>query len=86
MANMVGTTRINVFGAKVFVKGFSRMLVPVNRLGNMLLWHLLSHPESKRISYLDTANEHIGGLAASDIPKYRHVLGWCPQVDCYAGE
>ena len=85
MSSLVGTTRVNTFGGKVFIKGFSRMLVPTKQTGDLLVWHLRGNPRDQRISYLDTVENHSSEVKPADIVQYRHILGWCPQVDYHAG-
>ncbi|OTA79948.1 hypothetical protein M434DRAFT_17920 [Hypoxylon sp. CO27-5] len=68
---------IDTFNSKVFIKGFSTMLVPTKQSDDLLTWHLLynKHPE-ERISYLDCHLEHVD-ITVADLEKCRHILGWC---------
>ncbi|OTA69144.1 hypothetical protein K449DRAFT_428563 [Hypoxylon sp. EC38] len=68
---------IDTFNSKVFIKGFSTMLVPTKQSDGLLTWHLLynKHPE-ERISYLDCHLGHVD-ITVTAIEKYRHILGWC---------
>ncbi|KAH9908388.1 hypothetical protein F4778DRAFT_717069 [Xylariomycetidae sp. FL2044] len=77
---------IDVFKSKVFVKGFSTMLVPTRQSDSLITWHLLYNDDpQKRISYL---NDGILGHADVDLAylrHYRHVLGWCSKAVSLAG-
>ncbi|KAF4988794.1 hypothetical protein FDECE_14918 [Fusarium decemcellulare] len=85
MAALVGTQHINVFNAKVFIKGFSAMLVPTKMVDDVVIWHLLYTPKwNDRISYLDCSVEHLG-CTVEELKPARHVIGWCPEAVCTAG-
>ncbi|KAI1409805.1 hypothetical protein F5Y13DRAFT_203200 [Hypoxylon sp. FL1857] len=68
---------VDTFNSKVFIKGFSTMLVPTKKSDDLLTWHLLynKHPD-ERISYLDCDLEH-ADIQVATLEKYRHILGWC---------
>jgi hypothetical protein len=63
IAALADARYINSFQSKIYMKGFSTMLVPTKKSGDTLVWHLLynDRPES-RISYLDC------GIVDSGIP------------------
>ncbi|KAI1394973.1 hypothetical protein F4819DRAFT_222679 [Hypoxylon fuscum] len=71
------TQYIDTFMSKVFVKGFSTMLVPTKQSDNLVIWHLLynKHP-NERISYLDCHIEH-ADIHITRLEQCRHILGWC---------
>jgi hypothetical protein len=72
---------------RVYIKGFSTMLVPIRRCGDIICWHLLQEDGSHRISHLANdlnQREHIGGLKA--LENGRHVLGWCLEAELFAGK
>ncbi|KAL8382179.1 hypothetical protein RB595_006117 [Gaeumannomyces hyphopodioides] len=78
MAALVGSSKLDLFDAKVFIKGFSAMLVPTLRRGGIVVWHLVAQGDA-RISYLDWEGEH-EQLAMAEMETARHVVGWCSQV------
>jgi hypothetical protein len=59
MAGLARTQRINIFNRKLFIKGFSTLLTPTNRIGDMLIWHLLYNQSGNRISYIDSTTPHL---------------------------
>jgi hypothetical protein len=85
MAGLARTQRANIFNGKLFIKGFSTMLVPTKRSGDLLIWHLLYNKEGNRISYLDNIIPHAENVSFSDLETARHVVGWCSEVQNYAG-
>lgn len=85
MARLAQTDRVEVFAEKLFIKGFSTMLVPTEYNDNITMWHFLSAKDNERISYNDgfelcKADIHMFQLGTS-----RHILGWCPEMKFYAG-
>lgn len=86
MAKLTQTWRINIFAEKVVIKGFSTMLIPVKQNHDILIWHLLYNKDGSRISYLASSQSPEGCLSNDDIGAFRHVVGWCSDVQYYAGE
>jgi hypothetical protein len=86
MATLVGTNRINIFKKKIFIKGFSTMMIPTGYSDNILFWHLIYDEYGDRISYLDSKVSHLEGISSSDIEGVRHILGWSSEVRCLSGE
>ncbi|KAK6526081.1 hypothetical protein TWF281_011119 [Arthrobotrys megalospora] len=85
MAGLAGTQYIQKFDEKIFIKGFSTLLVPTGKDGDILTWHLLYNEDGDRISYLGNNVLHAEGLSLLEVETARHVLGWCPKADYYAG-
>lgn len=86
MAGLAQTQRIDTYNNKIFIKGFSTMLVPTMRSGDIILWHLLYNKEGNRISYLDDTNPRSENVTVDDVKEARHVLGWCSEARFYAGK
>lgn len=85
MAGLARAQRANNFNGKLFIKGFSTMLIPTRHSGGLLFWHLLYNKDGNRISYLENTVPHAENVNASDLEKARHVVGWCSNVRNYAG-
>lgn len=86
MARLAQTRHINTFDNKIFIKGFSTMLVLTKHNEELLIWHLLYNKDGDRISYLDNHVIHAEKISISDLESSRHVLGWCSEVRYYAGK
>lgn len=86
MAGLAQTQRANTFNGKLFIKGFSTMLIPTRHSGDLLLWHLLYNKDGNRISYLDNAVPYTEKVGVFNLEKARHVVGWCSEVRNYAGK
>jgi hypothetical protein len=85
MAGLAQTQRANTFNGKLFIKGFSTMLIPTRHSGDLILWHLLYNKDGNRISYLDNTVRHAENVSAFNLENTRHVVGWCSEVRNYAG-
>ncbi|KAK4170730.1 hypothetical protein QBC36DRAFT_316440 [Triangularia setosa] len=87
MAALTRTSYVNTFGSKtkVFIKGFSAMLIPTGKQDDILIWHLCQKRNpSERISYLDVSVDHID-VRVLELEGYRHVVGWCSEVKSHIG-
>ncbi|OQV03982.1 hypothetical protein CLAIMM_08939 [Cladophialophora immunda] len=85
MAELAGTQQLNTFNGRLFIKGYSAMLVPTRLVGDLLIWHLFFNKDGSRISYLHDTASHAENLMLSVVRSARHVLGWCSEAKYYAG-
>jgi hypothetical protein len=81
---------ITTFGAKIFIKGFSTMLVPTKIERDMVSWHLLFNGDGSHISYTSPQIQKISGfypvkVAISGLQTDRHIIGWCSNVQNHTG-
>ncbi|OXV11398.1 hypothetical protein Egran_00836 [Elaphomyces granulatus] len=85
MAGLARTQRINTFNGKLFIKGFSTMLVLTRYSGDLLIWHLLYNENGSRISYLDNTVASTDNANDIGLETTRHIVGWCSEAKYYAG-
>ncbi|UKZ90800.1 uncharacterized protein TrAFT101_005797 [Trichoderma asperellum] len=85
MANLVGTRHINTFHNKIFIKGFSAMLIPTRCSDNILLWHSFCKKNGDRVSYLDGRDLHAEDISLHRLETSRHILGWSSSVKYLVG-
>jgi hypothetical protein len=85
MAGLARTQRANIFDGKVFIKGFSTLLVPTKHSEDLLIWHVLYNKDGNRISYRDNTMPHAKNVNISHLETVRHVVGWCSEIKNYAG-
>ncbi|KAJ5525503.1 hypothetical protein N7494_012153 [Penicillium frequentans] len=85
MATLAGTSRAHTFSEKIFLKGFSTMLVPTDSEGDLVLWHLISSNGGSRISYNDGVRLCNDKIRFADLKGSRHILGWCSTIKILAG-
>ena len=86
MAGLIHTRRVNTFDGKLFLKGFSSMLIPTQYTKDLFMWHFIYHSDGTRISYLESSASHAEGIAISDLTEARHFVGWCTNVKMNAGK
>ena len=85
IARLVDTERANEFDSKVFIKGFSAMLIATRRTKDLLIWHYLYKPTGEKISYLDHSFQVSDDISLLQLDTSRHVVGWCWDSMYYAG-
>lgn len=86
MAGLARTKRVNSFNKKLFIKGFSTMLISTRQTGPTILWHLMYNIDRSRISYIQHTVPHLEDISIFDLEKTRHVLGWCSEARYNAGK
>lgn len=84
-AGLTRTQRVTTFDDKVFLKGFSTMLIASKVCADMLLWHFLYKKDGGRISYRDSNASSVTHERTSNLENARHVIGWCSSVKSFAG-
>ncbi|KAB8217056.1 purine and uridine phosphorylase [Aspergillus novoparasiticus] len=87
LAGIIHASRVDAFRDKLFIKGFSSLLIPTEHIRdqNQIMWHLRYNVRGDRISYLDGIESHAGHITLADLESSRHILGWCSDARCYAG-
>lgn len=86
MAGLARTQRVDRFKERVYIKGFSTMLVPTKLDEDILYWHLIYNKAGSRISYLDGFVDREQNFGSLDVESFRHILGWCSEAKFYAGK
>lgn len=85
MATLAGTSNVHTFDGKVFLKGFSTILMPTESEEKLILWHLISSNDGSRISYNDGVELCNGKIQFIHLEDSRHILGWCSTMRFLAG-
>lgn len=67
---------ISEFNDKIYVKGYSAMLIPTRQVDNLVLWHLLYNEDGSRISYTDCRIAALDHIHPTGVKQARHILGW----------
>ncbi|ROW14903.1 hypothetical protein VPNG_03437 [Cytospora leucostoma] len=79
---------ISTFKDKTLIKGYSTMLIPKRKVGDLIVWHFIFNADGSRLSYLDPrvqSASSLGGITPTDITGARHVVGWFDFARSYAG-
>lgn len=82
ITELTQATHATRFDGKLFIKGCRAMLVLVEALKNVMIWHLFLQENAGHSSYTDP---RVSGMGVdyptpSDVSSFRHVVGWCPDV------
>lgn len=85
IAELAGSERANEFDGKVFIKGFSTMLVATRITEDLLIWHYV-YNRWGRISYFDHKLQDTDNISLLQLDTARHVVGWCSDCMFYAGK
>lgn len=86
MAALLGTGQMDEFNNKMFLKGFSKMAVPVKKDGETVYWHMYSSTDGERISFLHATVAHASDISVTVMEECRHVLGWTSNAEFHAGK
>jgi hypothetical protein len=85
MTALVGSQQAVEFDGKIFLKGFSTMLVATKLSQDTLLWHYHYNEQAEKISYLDQQHHRVDSINLLQLETSRHVVGWCPSSVQYTG-
>ncbi|KAL4786402.1 hypothetical protein BJX76DRAFT_365791 [Aspergillus varians] len=84
MTGLVQTSRVNTLhDGTLAIKGFSVMLVPTRRSGDLLIWHLLCNKNRDWISYPVDTRGILRDVSEFLIENARHIVGWCSDAKSY---
>lgn len=84
-AELIGTNYINAFAGTIFVKGYSAMLVPVRKIKNIIVWHLVANSPGQHLSYFDHDLAKLERIDLDEVANFRHIVGWCTHASNYTG-
>ncbi|KAL3459821.1 hypothetical protein BJX64DRAFT_196421 [Aspergillus heterothallicus] len=87
---LVPSRRLTIFGNKLYIKGFSTVLVPTKVVGDIVIWHMVFDRKGGYVSYVDPEIDALPGLYPANIAEcslesFRHVLGWCSEAELLTG-
>ncbi|KAJ8126681.1 hypothetical protein O1611_g6957 [Lasiodiplodia mahajangana] len=90
LADLVQAPQISTFREKVFLKGFSSMLVLMDQMEDSTIWHLNLNRDGSYISHINASESPISGAmdvenTIENAMKSRHIVGWCLKANFYIG-
>ncbi|CZR60699.1 uncharacterized protein PAC_10595 [Phialocephala subalpina] len=85
VARLAESERANMFDGKLFIKGFSAMLIATKLTRDILIWHYFYNRKGDRISYLDHTLQGVDDINLLQLDTARHIVGWCADCRYYAG-
>lgn len=85
MATLVGSDRVTEFYGRLFLKGFTTLLIATKVCRDLLVWHYYHSSNGERVSYLDYPLEKSEAATFHHIEGSRHIVGWCSHCQYFAG-
>ena len=76
MAELAGSSRVTEWNNRIFIKGYSTMLVAIKSVAECLVWHYYHGKPGQRLSYMDCSQE-AEAFDTSRLAQVRHIIGWC---------
>lgn len=92
MTELCGAIHAVEFDGGVIMKGFSTMLIPVQRYDDVIQWHLIFNDNlDDRLSYADGVSRcgkrlSLDEFGLNALATTRAVLGWCNPADIILGK
>ncbi|KLO92474.1 Uncharacterized protein LW93_12048 [Fusarium fujikuroi] len=86
MTGLAQADQVHLSNERFYLKGYSTMLVPTRRSGDIQYWHLIHQTKGGRLSHFNnssTQEQYVGSL--NDLEQMRHVLGWCLKTEPFPG-
>lgn len=90
MISLARSRRLSRFKGHFCIKGYCSIVIPTRQQGDFIYWHLITHHNGEYMSYIDYRvqilwKEYPRDLSIRDLEKGRHILGWCDNVQNFAG-
>lgn len=92
MASLLRTSQVIRFDDRIFMEGFSSLLVATGFRDGLVLWHAITSSKTdERISYFDHRIENLV-KEMKDTPLLRslenawHIIGWCSKATDFCGK
>ncbi|CAI6095143.1 unnamed protein product, partial [Clonostachys chloroleuca] len=77
MAALTGSRRVDIFNGQTFIKGFSKLLIPMKKDRGAIFWHLIHSDVGTRLPYPSQRLSQLNRIDNSILEEARHILGWC---------
>lgn len=88
MATLGGFDRVTDYAGQLVLKGFETLFVPMKKTGGSIIWHLITKPNGRRISYnamYALPEEPDATVCMQDLSHSRHFLGWVSNASQHTG-
>jgi len=89
MAALGGFDRVADYAGQLVLKGFETLFVPIRKTEGSIIWHLITKPNRRRISYnamYALSDQADRTVRIQDLFTSRHFLGWVSNAGQYAGK
>lgn len=88
MATLGGFDRVADYAGQLVLKGFETLFVPMRKSGGSIIWHLITKPNGRRISYnamYALPGQPDATVCMQDLYDSRHFLGWVSNASQHTG-
>jgi hypothetical protein len=88
MAALGGFDRVADYAGQLVLKGFETLFVPIRKTEGSIIWHLITKPNRRRISYnamYALSDQADRTVRIQDLSTSRHFLGWVSNASQHAG-
>ena len=88
MAMLGGFDRVADYAGQLVLKGFETLFVPMKKSGGSIIWHLITKPNGRRISYnamYALPGQPDATVCLQDLYDSRHFLGWVSNASQHTG-
>jgi hypothetical protein len=88
IATLGGFDRVADYAGQLVLKGFETLFVPMKKSGGSIIWHLITKPNGRRISYnamYALPGQPDATVCMQDLFDSRHFLGWVSNASQHAG-
>lgn len=88
MATLGGFDRVADYAGQLVLKGFETLFVPMKKTRGSIIWHLITKPNGRRISYnamYALAAPPDATVCMQDLYNSRHFLGWVSNASQHTG-
>lgn len=90
MISLARSRRLSRFNGNFCIKGYCSIVIPIRKQGDSIYWHLITNHNGAYVSYVDYRvqklwKDYPRDLSIRDLEKGRHILGWCDNVQIFAG-
>ena len=86
LARLVRTKSLESFDDRMYLMGFSSLLVSAGLKDGLVHWHHTYKESGDKISYLDIDRSSTAQISWTEVEGGRHIVGWSSEVTCHAGE
>ena len=86
LSKLVRAKTLEDFNERLYLQGFSSMLVSAGAQDGMVYWHHVFNDTGRAISYLDIDRERTAQVHWVEAERARHIVGWSPEITYHAGE
>jgi hypothetical protein len=89
MATLGGFDRVANYAGQLVLKGFETLFVPMRKTGESIIWHLITKPNGRRVSYnamYTLSDQPDATVCMQDLYDSRHFLGWVSNASQHAGK